>query len=103
MAAAAGRRGQRVDLQVSAVAAVPEQVREVLDALRMEGLRFELAWPEALRRIVWPRSQRETAEWERALESTKDGWRATYEGWEPLPSELAVAGLFAAFRSTLIA
>jgi hypothetical protein len=78
---------------------VPEQLVSILVELRAEGLMFEQAWDEALRHIVWPESQRETLEWERALEGVQETWRASYERWEPTPGETAVAGLHQGLRA----
>jgi uncharacterized protein (DUF2126 family) len=72
---------------------VPVQLRSILSDLRSEGLGFEQAWLEAQRRIVWPTSQRETVEWEKALVATKHSWRASYLGWDQEMTEGAVGGL----------
>lgn len=89
--AVAARPGGVILLPASG--AVPQQLRRILLELRSEQLSFERAWEEALGRVTWPTSQRETIEWERALDSTRAAWRASYERWETVPSEGAVAGL----------
>lgn len=73
----------------------------MLARLRADGLLFEQAWIESWDLIAWPLSQRETLEWEKALEGTKETWRARYERWDQTPEEKAVAGLGAALEAAL--
>lgn len=71
----------------------PEQLRQILRHYSNHGTAFDVAWEESLRLVSWPESRRETTEWEKALGGTKEGWRASYEGWEPEPREAAVGVL----------
>lgn len=94
-AAVAGDRGSRRIVRLT----VPEQLGAILRELREQHVGFEGAWVTARGRIVWPESQRETEECEKALAATKGSWRACYEGWTPEPRERAVVGLLEALAA----
>lgn len=72
---------------------VPEQLRGILRHYRRSGTSFDAAWDQALELVTWPSSRRDASEWRHAVEETREGWRASYEGWPQESREAAVSAL----------
>lgn len=70
-----------------------EQLRVVLVHYKRHAVAFDAAWLLAVELIVWPASRREASDWRSAVDSSREGWRASYEGWPPEAKEVAVGEL----------
>lgn len=60
---------------------------------RRQHVPFDVAFDRALGLVAFPESKRDAGEWRRAVQDTREGWRAAFELWPQEPREAAVGEL----------